>query len=1420
MHPLSTESEIKKKARIGNEISSDNGVYGSLSPFVSSVSRPCKPLLNGGYRSPQSNYSVGGKVVVLDFGNSEVRLESCESFFGVNHSEGSRHSVYEFPNDSPFPGSYIRSGPMVLDFENYVTPSVGAGNELRRTDAHKSTPSTGFKVSGSYSVGDQCRDYFRQCGILCSPGECSFGGTSGTCKCTPVSLPTDENGRGTNRMRSSSVGSGHHEAANDVNHGGHFMRPRTDSSPMTFWSFILDFLVLLGNANKICQLQWVNKLHPSYMSLQFPLLFVYGEPGFYPQMKQRQGVDKRLSMNQYYMFQLHERLDYYALLFRGGRLFQQYVVGVFCSIEKNRLDFYRLRQNDIRLEYLSGVHDAISRGDREGSQVGGRLILPRTFTRGPRYMYSHYLDAFAICRVLGNPQYFVTFTCNVNWPEIKGYILQFLELTFTDRADIVVRVFQQKVNDFCTFLKDRQVFGSVTGQTWASSLSHSGLGGFKDKIQNASQVDRYISVELLDPDTDPEGYRVVSEMMVHGPCGLLHSDAVCLKEGKCGKNFLKKFIAHTFFDTDGYVRYRKRETHTRTSRRGVDLDNGYIVPYNRQLCLAFHAHINVEYCGWSMLIKYLFKYISKGTDKIAAKIARQVGDPPADTNNRFIQIDEIQNYIDGRFVCPHEACWRIIKYDIHDRQPAVQILSIHLEGMQPVTFRDHQHLTLIVNNEAKTKTTLTEWLKYKKRNGDGLHLTYIDFTKEFVWYSDTKTWLRRQRRNSACEALGLLGDDKEWHIALEEAAFLASSQQLRSLFVQILIFCDVADPLRLWKAFWRRMSDDVPRTVSNSLHIQDLYMNDPELEGSVLYEVEVILKNYSKTVVDFGMSPLSPKCKDALKNRELMEEKSYNRAELAKEVAISVPKLNSDQKAIYDMVLRAANENKQEMIFVYSHDGIEKTFLWRTLINNMRSEGKIGLAVASLGIVSLLLPAVHTTHSRFKLPLDLTDESLCNIKKNTNAESLLAKTSLIIWDESPMNDRRYFEALDRTLRDVLDAHEKLFGGKTIVHGENMRLQQPGLNKYEKTRAANFVSWLLEIGDGKTGTVEENNDGDSSWITVPKEFCIPDDDNGLKNLIGFIYDENTLQHPTAVDLQQKAIVCPKNTTADEINKTVLEMLHGKSMVYISSDEAIPVGSDHGEVELLYPPAGDVVEVTLWDKMATEFNREEFEKIEQHVTFAISSCKANIYGGIQLSGTPTTHYYFNLEIPRLEELREQQRLTLHPPLQISKEIHSDINAEKNRNKFPFSTLLQQNPDGYRVYDKNGEAYCVNHGLQKPPTYRYIFKALLTDQSATASVTFFTPNADVLIGSSCTELVKKYGVPNPREFPDEILSLNGRTHIFQVHNNPSCIQGRVDYYFDDILDKQLQIARPSQSSEPSIVTPLPIIPETPGTPAEQPA
>ncbi|GJS39598.1 DNA helicase [Tanacetum coccineum] len=186
--------------------------------------------------------------------------------------------------------------------------------------------------------------------------------------------------------------------------------------------------------------QRVSKLHPCYMSLQFPLLFVYGEDGYKKDMKlanipgQSTKANKRMSMNMYYSYQIHDRLNHYNLLLHGGKLFQQYVVTAYCAIEQSRLDYIRQKQDDIRSEYLSGIYDAILRGDRDGSDLGLRTVLTASFTGSPRYMYAHYLDALAICR-----------------------------LTVADRADIVDRVFEKKVRNYIDFVRDSNTFGSVAG---------------------------------------------------------------------------------------------------------------------------------------------------------------------------------------------------------------------------------------------------------------------------------------------------------------------------------------------------------------------------------------------------------------------------------------------------------------------------------------------------------------------------------------------------------------------------------------------------------------------------------------------------------------------------------------------------------------------------------------------------------------------------------------------------------------------------------------------------------------------------------------------------------------------------------------------------------------------------------------------
>ena len=44
------------------------------------------------------------------------------------------------------------------------------------------------------------------------------------------------------------------------------------------------------------------------------------------------------------------------------------------------------------------------------------------------------------------------------------------------------------------------------------------------------------------------------------------------------------------------------------------------------------------------------------------------------------QVDEISDYQNARYVSSNEAAWRILEFPIHERDPLVQQLAVHLEN--------------------------------------------------------------------------------------------------------------------------------------------------------------------------------------------------------------------------------------------------------------------------------------------------------------------------------------------------------------------------------------------------------------------------------------------------------------------------------------------------------------------------------------------------------------------------------------------------------------------------------------------------------------------------------------------------------------------------------------------------------------------
>jgi len=139
-----------------------------------------------------------------------------------------------------------------------------------------------------------------------------------------------------------------------------------------------------------------------------------------------------------------------------------------------------------------------------------------------------------------------------------------------------------------------------------------------------------------------------------------------MKDGKCSKRFPKSFQPATTFDADGFPVYRRRDTGVKARKSGVDLDYRWAVPHNLQILKKFQAHINVEACNQSYLIKYLFKYCNKGADAASLGVAADSSANKDKQPGNSEGVDEIAEYIKSRYLSWCEEVWRLLGFEIHE----------------------------------------------------------------------------------------------------------------------------------------------------------------------------------------------------------------------------------------------------------------------------------------------------------------------------------------------------------------------------------------------------------------------------------------------------------------------------------------------------------------------------------------------------------------------------------------------------------------------------------------------------------------------------------------------------------------------------------------------------------------------------------
>jgi hypothetical protein len=146
--------------------------------------------------------------------------------------------------------------------------------------------------------------------------------------------------------------------------------------------------------------------------------------------------------------------------------------------------------------------------------------------------------------------------------------------------------------------------------------------------------------------------------------------------------------------------------------------NEWVVLYNLYLTWKYKAYINVEVCGTIRAIKYIYKYIYKGSDRSTMEFQTNV--------------DKIKRYVSGCYIKSAEAVWRLFKFAVHSKTPSVKHLPIHLLGGHMISFNSSTPTDEVADQIDEQHTLLMTFFNYNAHHPEAQSYLYQDFPNTFT----------------------------------------------------------------------------------------------------------------------------------------------------------------------------------------------------------------------------------------------------------------------------------------------------------------------------------------------------------------------------------------------------------------------------------------------------------------------------------------------------------------------------------------------------------------------------------------------------------------------------------------------------------------------------------------------------------------
>ncbi len=351
------------------------------------------------------------------------------------------------------------------------------------------------------------------------------------------------------------------------------------------------------------------------------------------------------------------------------------------------------------------VDDTIIDPEREDSS--SKSFLADSITGSPRHLKACALNALAVVSHHGAPTFFITLTCNPNWPELKERLPE--GQTAFDRPDLTVLVFRARLKAMLHNLRHGKYFGGGKKVYILNVIEyqHRGLphAHIVIKVDNCGDseaekiafIDEHIAAYL--PSDAPENLQYSCLIKQH----MMHTcSEACKKNGKCKRGYMdRRPTSVTTFDEKGYPLYKRPQEE--------DLP---VVPHNRQILMEWEGHSNVEFCGRTYAVMYLYKYLYKGNQKVTLQL---------NNTDDVDKEDEIKIHQRGRMVGAMGAMWCSIGYQMY---PSPDPGVVFIKSKMP-------HMLDLLDGEGKISDLTVYFSRPDDEDGIFRNMKYIEFFGEW-----------------------------------------------------------------------------------------------------------------------------------------------------------------------------------------------------------------------------------------------------------------------------------------------------------------------------------------------------------------------------------------------------------------------------------------------------------------------------------------------------------------------------------------------------------------------------------------------------------------------------------------------------------------------------------------------------------------